>query len=238
LENFEKFVLDLTAKRNSTMKMKNFGGTIGSLAQENAKNIMTTVGRYYNYLSSTLKRVSKRKKIFPDLYNALLKEDSSYEPAKITEILARGFNNHENDFIRLLIDHRQLLNPKIKSSNVHSDFTRLLLLQVLCEQYNKAIDRLPEARDERKRAQKFKRKVYCLLPSPELRADTKRHFLDLTPQAAAGFFWDFAAVGNQMGYVNAEGEFEQLSFSDYEHVWRFYTDIFNPSCRALNLAQN
>jgi hypothetical protein len=238
LDNFETFILNIAAARKTEIKISNFANVVNSLAEENAKNVMTTVERYYDYLSSTLKRVSKKKNIYPDLQNSLLKDESSHQPAEIGAIFERRFHHHDINFIKLLINHRTLLNPTLKNSNISSNFARLLLLQVLCEKYNEEIDCLPLEGDVRKKAQKFKRKIYCLLPTPNLRADTKRHFIDLTPQAAAGFFFDFAANNKNYGYINSEGDFEKLSFADYAHVWRFYTDIFNPACRALNLAQN
>ena len=78
------------------------------MALENAKNIENSVSRYEDYLSSILKRLSKRRGIFPDLQNALLKVEGCYEPEKIQDILTRNsIRQEDKDFISLLINHRK-----------------------------------------------------------------------------------------------------------------------------------
>ena len=66
----------------------------------------------------------------------------------------------------------------------------------------------------------------------------RRRFVELSPQAACGFFWDFAATNSNLGYVDSNGDLEKLQFSEYWHAWRFYTDIFDRGCAAVNLPQN
>ena len=119
MNNFKNFALNLAASKTGQFnKIVNFTPVLNELAQENAKNIMETVSRYSDYLSSTLKRISKRKGIYPDLHNALLREAACYKQEAIDEILSRNFCQHDINFIKLLMEHREYLNPLLNNTTI------------------------------------------------------------------------------------------------------------------------
>lgn len=187
------------------MEPKYFTQLYNELALEQAKNISNSVDRYSDYLTFLIKRISKRKHIFKDLFNALLQVSACFEPEKIQAILDRpSLHALERLFIKKLIDNRLLLNPYCPNQSIRSDFTRLLMLQKITEEYNEEVDKQQKA-NLKVNIQFYKRKVYTLIPREDLKPDNKRHFISVPPSAAVGFFWSFSHSDTNIGFVNDQG---------------------------------
>jgi hypothetical protein len=129
---------------------------------------------------------------------------------------------------------RHLLNKQLGNKHVQSDFTRMLLLISRIEKFNEHLTRIGNEEETKM----FKKKVYVLVPRGDKHADDRRRFVELTPQAACGFFWNFASTNKNLGYVDKDGVWIPLSFLRYWDAWRLYTDIFDRQHAAINLVQN
>jgi len=67
--------------------------------------------------------------------------EGCYEEQKIQAILQRNnIRAEDKQFIDLLISHRKYLNPHCTNAAIRSNYTRLILLQLITEKFNKQID--------------------------------------------------------------------------------------------------
>jgi hypothetical protein len=80
-------------------------------------------------------------------------------------------------FIEKLLKARQLLNKKYANKNINSDFTRLMILVKLTEEFNDYLDGLPDKEE----ALKYKKKVYQVIPRGDRHADVRRRFVEVSP---------------------------------------------------------
>jgi hypothetical protein len=115
---------------------------------------------------------------------------------------------------------------------VKSNLTRFLVLQCLLHDYDVLLD------ENDKEEKKLWRQIYCLSPRPYKHPTNDKTFVNMSLQAAFGFFLDKSA-GNisqsKVGYITTEGVYEELEVTKHAHIWRFFCELFDRSHGALNL---
>jgi len=75
------------------------------------------------------------------LENALLKVEGCFEQQKFDLIMQRNdIKELDKTFIEVLVSHRKQLNPFCKNTAIRSNYTRLILLQIITENHNQKID--------------------------------------------------------------------------------------------------